>query len=447
MLWKRIAEILMDESDSILYVAGMENYELQYMNAQAKKVLGMSLDDQSYIGQKCYKLLQGMDSPCEFCKNCYLNRHSFFSWDHFNLKLQTHFWVRDKIITIDDVDYHFEVAAPANDKVQKQLEIERELEKERTLIKCVRSLESSLKTKAAVDSLLEIVTEYFNGDRAYLFEIDYEKQVTNNTYEWAAEGISKEIDILQDIPIYVIDSWIHTFKERGSFYISDLDENVDRESEAYSILEAQGIRSLIAVPLLKDELIVGFFGVDNPRKNYQDFSLLASITYFIQNALDKRRNKELLEKLSYEDGLTGLYNRNKFNHVRIELKEKVPGSLAVIYMDLNGLKYINDTYGHEQGDILIQTAARNIKQVFGNETYRIGGDEFVAFLMDITEQELHKYFAQLQECMERDKVRVSMGYCFRNTEVNVEEQTAIADRAMYAEKERYHKAREMKEKK
>lgn len=439
MLWKRIAETLMDESDSILYVAGMENYELQYMNAQAKKVLGLPLDDQNYIGRKCYELLQGMDKPCEFCKNCYLNRHSFYNWDHFNTKLQTHFWVRDKIITIDDVNYHFEIAIPANDKVQKQFEVERELEKERTLIQCVRSLESSLETKEAVDSLLEIVTEYFNGDRAYLFEIDYEKGVTNNTYEWAAEGISKEIDILQDVPLSVIDGWIHTFKERGSFYISDLDENVDRESQTYSILDAQGIRSLIAVPLLKNELIVGFFGVDNPRKNYQDFSLLASITYFIQNELDKRKNKELLEKLSYEDGLTGLYNRNKFNHVLIELKENVPDSLAVVYMDLNGLKLVNDTYGHEQGDILIQTAARNIKVVFGKETYRIGGDEFVAFLKGITEKELQKELTLLREYMERDNVRVSMGYSFRDREVDVELQTAIADKAMYAEKEKLRK--------
>ncbi|MBQ9140238.1 MAG: sensor domain-containing diguanylate cyclase [Lachnospiraceae bacterium] len=441
MLWKRIAEALMDESDSIMYVAGMDNYELQYINAQAKKVLGLPLDEQNYIGRKCYELLQGMDAPCEFCKNSCLNRHSFYNWDHFNPKLHTHFWVRDKIITIDDVDYHFEIAVPANDKVQKQLEIERELEKERTLIKCVRSLESSLKTKEAVDSLLEIVTEYFNGDRAYLFEIDYEKQVTNNTYEWAAEGISKEIHILQDIPLCVIDSWMHTFKERGSFYISDLDENVDRVSDAYSILEAQGIRSLIAVPLVRNELIVGFFGVDNPRKNYQDFSLLASITYFIQNALDKRKNKELLEMLSYEDGLTGLYNRNKFNHVLIEMTENAPDSLAVVYLDLNGLKVVNDTYGHEQGDILIQTAARNIQHIFGRETYRIGGDEFVAFLTDITEDELQVMIKLMNEAMERDKVNISIGYCFRDAEVNVEEQTTIADKAMYAEKERYRKAR------
>ncbi|MBQ7775943.1 MAG: sensor domain-containing diguanylate cyclase [Lachnospiraceae bacterium] len=439
MLWKRIAETLMDESDNILYVAGMDDYELQYINAQAKKALGLPLDDQSYIGQKCYKLLQGMDSPCTFCKRDYMNSHSFYSWDHFNEMLQTHFWVKDKIITIDGVNYHFEMAVPANDKVQKHLEIERELEKERTLIRCIKSLESAHGTQEAVDSLLQIVTDYFNGDRAYLFEIDYERKVTNNTYEWAAEGISKEIDKLQEIPLYVIDSWMHTFQERGSFYISDLDENVDKSSEAYGILEMQGIRSLIAVPLVKKERIAGFFGVDNPRKNYQDISLLSSITFFIQNALDKRKNKELLEKLSFEDGLTGIYNRNKFNHVMTELKENVPNSLAVVYMDLNGLKEINDTKGHEQGDLLIQKAAKNIQYAFGKNIYRIGGDEFVALLTNIPETQLQTDIELLQEYMNCDSVSISIGFSFRDKEVDVEAQTRIADREMYVQKELYRR--------
>lgn len=445
MLWKRIAEILMDESDSILYVAGMENYELQYMNAQAQKVLGLPAGDKTYIGQKCYQLLQGKDSPCEFCKNSYLNSQSFYCWDHYNELLNTHFWVRDKIIKIDGNEYHFEMAVPANDKIEQQLEVERELEKERTLIQCIRSLEAAHSTKDAIDSLLKIVTEYFNGDRAYLFEIDYIKKVTNNTYEWAAEGISKEIERLQDIPLYVIDSWIHMFRERGSFYISDLDENVERSSEAYQILDMQGIRSLIAVPLMKSDKIVGFFGVDNPRKNYQDISLLSSITFFIQNALEKRKNKELLEKLSFEDSLTGLYNRNKFNHVMAELKEDVPDSLAVIYMDLNGLKEVNDTKGHAQGDLLIQTAAKNIQLAFGKDTYRIGGDEFVALLTGLTQEQLQIELELLQEYMKCDAVSISIGYSYRDSDVDVEIQTRIADKEMYAQKELHRREQRNKQ--
>lgn len=434
MLWKKIAETLLDESDSVAYVADMHTFELQYMNAHTKKLFGLAPDDQSYIGQKCYKLLQGMDEPCSFCKKPVMSRNSFYRWEHFNPLLQEHYLVRDKIITVEGKDYHFQLANQATEMFKKQQEVERQLEVERTLLRCIRSLASSSGITQAMDSLLEIVTRFYDGDRCYLFENDYKKGVTNNTYEWVQEGVSREIDKLQGIPLEVIDLWMRTFEEKGTFYISDLDENVDKDSDEYRILEMQSIRSLIAVPLKRDDRIVGFFGVDNPKKNQQDFTLLSSITYFIQNTLDRRKNEELLERLSYEDSLTGLFNRNCFNQAVAKLKENVPESLGVVYLDLNGLKLVNDTYGHEAGDKLIQTAARIIKKAFGKNTFRIGGDEFVVLESDITQLQLEEAMSLLRAGMEAEGVKISVGISYRATDVNVEEQMNLADSAMYAEK-------------
>lgn len=434
MLWKKIAETLLDESDSVAYVADMHTFELQYMNAHTKKLFGLAPDDQSYIGQKCYKLLQGMDEPCSFCKKPVMSRNSFYKWEHFNPLLQEHYLVRDKIITVEGKDYHFQLANQATEMFKKQQEVERQLEVERTLLRCIRSLASSSGITQAMDSLLEIVTRFYDGDRCYLFENDYKKGVTNNTYEWVQEGVSREIDKLQGIPLEVIDLWMRTFEEKGTFYISDLDENVDKDSDEYRILEMQSIRSLIAVPLKRDDRIVGFFGVDNPKKNQQDFTLLSSITYFIQNTLDRRKNEELLERLSYEDSLTGLFNRNCFNQAVAKLKENVPESLGVVYLDLNGLKLVNDTYGHEAGDKLIQTAARIIKKAFGKNTFRIGGDEFVVLESDITQLQLEEAMSLLRAGMEAEGVKISVGISYRATDVNVEEQMNLADSAMYAEK-------------
>lgn len=439
MLWKKIAESLLDESDSVAYVADMHTFELQYMNAHTKKLFGLAPDDQSYIGQKCYKILQGMDEPCSFCKKPVMSRNSFYRWEHFNPLLQEHYLVRDKIITVEGKDYHLQLANQATEMFMKQQEVERQLEVERTLLRCIRSLESSSSIAQAMDSLLEIVTRFYDGDRCYLFENDYKKGVTNNTYEWVQTGVTKEIDKLQGVPLEVIDTWMHVFEEKGTFYISDLDENVDRDSDEYRILEMQSIRSLIAVPLKRNEKIVGFFGVDNPKKNQQDFTLISSITYFIQNTLDRRKNEELLERLSYEDSLTGLYNRNCFNQAVLKLKENVPQSLGVVYLDLNGLKIVNDTYGHEAGDKLIQTAAINIRKAFGKNTFRIGGDEFVVLTSGITRAELEEAMKVLRAGMDADNVKISVGTSFRATDVNVEEQMHQADEAMYAEKRAHHK--------
>ena len=434
MLWERIAEALLEDSDSILYVTRMDNNQLLYINKQAKLELGLPEDDTSYEGQLCYRFLHGCNEPCKYCKRSVINHHDFFRWNFFNKTQGMHYWVKDKIITVNGVDCHLQLALHMTEQLENERKIQRELEKERVLLKCVRMLEAAGSTKAALDSLLEIVACYFNGDRAYLFEFDYVKQVTNNTYEWAAEGVEKEIDTLQNVPLSVIQTWIDAFSAVGSFYISDLDEEVDRESDTYRILEMQGIHSLIAVPLEKDGHIIGFFGVDNPRQNYEDISLLSAITFFILNALEKRAYQQMLEKLSYEDGLTGLFNRNRFNASINELSRHIPPQLALVYMDLNNLKYTNDTFGHDAGDLLIRTAANIIRETFGDHTFRIGGDEFVAMLSHVDENELKALIARMNDTMKQQGANVSTGYSYRCGNVNVVEQMDIADKAMYAEK-------------
>ena len=146
-----------------------------------------------------------------------------------------------------------------------------------------------------------------------------------------------------------------------------------------------------------------------------------------------------MERLSYEDSLTGLYNRNCFNQAITKLKENAPESLAVIYLDLNGLKIVNDTYGHEAGDKLIRTAAANIRKAFGKNTFRIGGDEFVALLSGNTKEEVEACMNILREGLYADGVKISVGMSYRDADVNVEEQMSQADKAMYAEKKAHHR--------
>ena len=262
-------------------------------------------------------------------------------------------------------------------KTKKQLSIAD------TLINCITLLAEEKDINKAINSLLKILNDYFDGDRAYLFEFDYEKQVTNNTYEYASEGISKQIDILQDVPLVVIDTWIKKFEETGTFYISSLDKDFDKDSDTYKILEMQEITSLIAVPLIKDDLIIGFLGIDNPKINYEDLTLLSSATFFIIDSIDRRESHEKLHRLSFEDTLTSVYNRNKFNQDIEEYHQKPVEDIGVAYFDINGLKEVNDTKGHAAGDKLVKNAATGINSVFIGDTYRIGGDDFVVITTHI----------------------------------------------------------------
>ena len=230
------------------------------------------------------------------------------------------------------------------------------------------------------------------------------------------------------------------------FYISDLDADVSKETSTYRILEAQGIRSLLAVPVVKDNEIVGFLGVDDPADNIVDFDLLTSVLYFIQNDLEKRRVMEQLERLSYGDTLTKLNNRNRYNEVRNSLKKRPPEKLGIIYMDLNGLKKANDTMGHDYGDKLIKNTAKIFKKVFGEDTYRIGGDEFVAILVDAEDAELKEKTEKLRRKMAEADIEISIGSSWRDENVHIKEQLHEADSRMYEEKKIYYQKNDIKDK-
>ncbi len=318
-------------------------------------------------------------------------------------------------------------------KTKKQLSIAD------TLINCITLLAEEKDINKAIDSLLKILNDYFEGDRAYLFEFDYEKQVTNNTYEYVAAGVTKQIDILQNIPLEVIDTWIKTFEETGTFYISSLDKDVDKESDTYKILEMQGITSLIAVPLIKDDVIIGFLGIDNPKINYEDLTLLSSATFFILDSIERRESHEKLHRLSFEDTLTAVHNRNKFNHDIEEYQNKPVDDIGVAYFDINGLKEINDTQGHAAGDKLIKSAAKGINSIFVGNTYRIGGDEFVVITSHINRDVFEHNVKDVIENLEANGISVSFGTSWEQNSDNLKKQLTSADRLMYKNKFLHYK--------
>ena len=128
--------------------------------------------------------------------------------------------------------------------------------------------------------MLCLITEFFQGDRAYIFQIDYEQNTTSNLFEYTEEGATPEINNLQNVSLETIQYWLDRFKVDGTFFLKSLEDEVDKNSETYRLLKLQNITSLIAAPLIENEIITGFLGVDNPRRRYDNSSLLSSVVFF-----------------------------------------------------------------------------------------------------------------------------------------------------------------------
>lgn len=113
-----------------------------------------------------------------------------------------------------------------------------------------------------INEFISFFGKHIGSDRIYIFEDDEEHHVTNNTYEWCAEGITPQIEHLQGVNMEVIDWWYDTFDEGKSVIISDVEELKGVHQVSYNMLKYQNVCKVVVSPLRHKGQIKGFFGVD-----------------------------------------------------------------------------------------------------------------------------------------------------------------------------------------
>ncbi|MDX6529077.1 MAG: hypothetical protein QOH41_1367 [Blastocatellia bacterium] len=171
----------------------------------------------------------------------------------------------------------------------------------------------------------------------------------------------------------------------------------------------------------------------------------------IQDITERKRAEAALQSLSLVDELTGLYNRRGFLAVTeqhlasIRRNDRVP---VILYADLDGLKEINDSLGHHEGDRALATAAEIFKEAFRSTDIvaRLGGDEFVVLAALDPEEEAESLTRRLQDRFRASNQRgsraydlsISVGLAHFDDEEShsIEDLMARADRAMYQDKRR-----------
>lgn len=436
----QIAAKATEISENLVYIATLDTHEILYMNDRTLSALKLPADF-NYSGQKCYRILQGKDSPCDFCTNSQLCIDKAYHWNYYNPIIGGHFLASDKLIDYDGRLVRFEVATEITQELREQEQLRERLGIEETLIRGIQILSEYPDIQEAVGKLLEAVMDFYQGDRGYIFEFDYTSETADNTYEWCRKGISSEIERLKDVPLEELAEWIEKFQDKGEFYITSLEQEVEKDAIQYQKLDAQNIKSLIAAPMIKDGVITGFIGVDNPRIHTNALGLLKSITYFIIEDFEKRELLEMMEHMSFYDMLTQVYNRNKYARVLRELAGKAIASIGIVYMDLNGLKMANDTYGHNYGDYLIKSSAIILKTYFKDNIFRLGGDEFLVLCMDMEQDVFEDIVGRFREEVNQHKeINASIGSIWTEDTSDLEEQIAYADELMYADKQSYYKS-------
>lgn len=204
-------------------------------------------------------------------------------------------------------------------------------------------------------------------------------------------------------------------------------------------LPGLNISNIIMVPVvISSKKLVGVLVVVNSPNVYAMHELLKYMAKAIMMAVNNIQSYSILRQLGTVDKLTGLLNRNAYHH-NFSKYEYCGEQTGVIYIDVNGLHEINNSQGHAAGDKMLCIVANLVKSHWGKyDTYRIGGDEYVAFELNATEEVVKAKIVALKDEVEAAGYHVAVGIAFTDSRHFLQQTIALAEQAMYKDKRDFY---------
>ena len=325
----------------------------------------------------------------------------------------------------------------------RQMEMKREYTTNDIILRISKILSGEEEYDVAMNHALRELSRVLHPDRLYILETD--GKTVSNTFEWCAPGVAPEIDTLQNLDYaQYIGGWEKFLEHSTSVIIEDIEVLKDDDSVDYWNLKRQGIERIIDAPFYHDGKLIGYLGVDNYEKSelVNTVTVLETVSYFIASKITNHRLMEELEYASCYDALTGLHNRNACME-KIDFLMQHPSCVGIVYADVNGLKEINDTRGHQAGDEALQRAAHLLAKCYGSENaYRMGGDEFLVLMPLVKELDFKASFRRLRELVGREQdLSIALGSDWVADTAQLNEAICRTDQRMYSDKVEYYNRR------
>ena len=292
-----VAQTILNAENDIFYLSDLDNYQLYYLNPAGQKMFGVK----NYYGKKCYKVLHGKNSPCDFCTNKFLRKDSFYIWENRNEYCGRHLMLKDKLVSYKGKNVRLEVALDITKQEYVSQSASERLAFADKIVGYMNALSECSDYSQAVNEVLASVGDFYQADRAYLFERNPMRPgYWDNTFEWCAPNVSTQKENLQSIPPEAIKRWMDIFETEPDIIILNLDPLKDSSPLEWEVLHAQNIQRIIAVPLRENNKTVGFVGIDNPRYCIHDTSQVRVLASFLLTRIRQDKNEHRYQILLQE---------------------------------------------------------------------------------------------------------------------------------------------------
>lgn len=432
-----------DHINRLIYIADAETYDLLYVNPCLLHYRHLPVDYQ-YAGQKCYQLFSGTSSPCTSCPRDNLRRDCFHFRTFHSLRNSRDYhiwstlvsWNNHSCIFTDALDVERMMDVHDADKLTEQFNVS---------VNDITSIAIQEEDpNVGIQRMMEKLGRTLSATHIILMEEESDGFHLSCTYEWHAEDCAPLRQCLQHTTILKNKPFYDAFHRSSVLLIDNAAAYQERHPELATIHQGELERYAIG-QLMIEHRSLGYIAIIDPAK--EGFAAIAKPLHTILRVssimMRNRNNIQKLHEISTIDQLTGIGNRRALSNFVDKCLQ--PGTMyAVIFVDVNGLKKMNDTFGHARGDLLIQTIAYVLSNVAGkNHVFRLGGDEFLVLMPCSNDEEAITIIDHIEQSMETHRCSAAIGYVlclapFHDLDGLIHQ----ADEKMYSDKKRKHMRRD-----
>ena len=242
-----------------------------------------------------------------------------------------------------------------------------------------------------VNTMLERSSTYLDIDRAVIVLLDEDKKKLIYSYEWYAQSEETQLGKLGSLAAPPRAEWINQLQNKKEWIVPDTDK-LDENTPEKNHLRAMNVKAMISKPFDVRGRVHGilFYASHTKSLKWTDAHLktLDVLTNLLSDTFQKVEAEQAINTMAYYDALTGLPNRAFFNkklEQAITQSEENQTKTAVVFIDLDSFKAINDTTGHEGGDTVLKLVGQRLVKALpeGGVAARFGGDEFILMMPDI----------------------------------------------------------------
>ena len=307
----------------------------------------------------------------------------------------------------------------------------KDIERVEYMLEVEKSLFDAHKHTENIENTLGTVADYMKAETAFFTKV--KNGIIDEAYCWSNKD-DFDINAAENKPVKVV---IPGFNGDGTsmkfgkklYNLRDCGLPYDYYIDSYIVTSVYDVK----------KRFVGALGVVNMDKVWKNADYIENVAGTFSLAVNNISSYQSLREMGIIDSLTGLLNRNCFERTIENLDKNEYRNVACVYIDANGLHNINNRFGHEAGNNMLKAIAQALQSKFGSDkTYRIGGDEFVAFAFGDSEKQIEENIESIKNDIEKQGYSISYGVSFSEVSTNAERFIKQAERNMLDNKYSYY---------